>query len=808
MDRLSVRPRPSLPGRLSATSPIPPATSVGPGAVFPTVVEEPTTPTEDEGVGGGDRGGGGYATSHYLTASENGGEVRRASQLCRRRLPLLSTTADNNGGSNRSSLSFDSGISCLLSSGSTSASLSPPPVRRKDSANYQDDGLLDNNDSGNIRSVRDYGNTHGYETSDGGTTYSSRGYPHPPTSSGTYAGNYLSTNTPSPSPRSPNRGSFQRSFSSTVSGAAASSSSVVAASATHTPSPISPTMKHHRFSMLNSRRYSDNADTAPLSACSPTRTLFSPVNFSSCSSSHMTNSKSTPNSTKSSPGQRRSHSPTNCVSLALSNDSDTSPPNVSTPSSPSARGIGSPPVFRSSTRRMLPDPPTSRLGNGYARDSAPSRFLSCSTSPSTTSSSACSTSNGSGNYHRSSYASHHLSAGIERWQYTSPSDSFSDSGVHTRSTASDLSSSNHQQHLYTPSSDVATACGGGDSPCFARRHNWRRSGCLGNTASLDLDSDWRSHPATRESSHHLKEDSSSRTNASSSSLSTSASASYNHYYRPSRFGSVREGIPSSSPAHSSSHYYNGSGRDGAFSSAHQSHRVHFDASATDHYASTSPYVRQQQQQQQQQPQQQLQQHRSSFSARSDHHLSLVTEDMTSPSSSCPHVPPPVMSSMSTPPTPSPMMPSSTVRQLRATCSVQSHYSPSRGEVCTPELPSDAPSPITKASSSLDVPKLRDLKSHSFPPPWARQQSRGSTEEEEDTASDDDDGDDDRQSARSSSDGAAEQQQLESGSTQPAALASPPSHPSQSSSATVEDKRMRWIMHSQTISQSRYVVLVP
>ncbi len=96
----------------SRLSPIPNANASGGG--FPTLLEEPTTPT---GGGGGDFGGGG---------SRNG-DVQLGSCSSRRRKKLPLFPSSDIEVRSRSSRSFDSGISYLLSESASSPS--PPPHR-------------------------------------------------------------------------------------------------------------------------------------------------------------------------------------------------------------------------------------------------------------------------------------------------------------------------------------------------------------------------------------------------------------------------------------------------------------------------------------------------------------------------------------------------------------------------------------------------------------------------------------------------------------------------------------------------------
>ena len=85
-------------------SPIPPS------AHFPTVIEEPATPSREES--------GPFPDPLNYREAEGEGNLKH-----RRRLPYISTNMTKN----KSSRSFDSGISCLLSGGSGSPS---PPLDR------------------------------------------------------------------------------------------------------------------------------------------------------------------------------------------------------------------------------------------------------------------------------------------------------------------------------------------------------------------------------------------------------------------------------------------------------------------------------------------------------------------------------------------------------------------------------------------------------------------------------------------------------------------------------------------------------
>ena len=189
MDRLSVRSRLS-PSRLSPISP---------GNLFPTVLEEPATPTDE-----------------YVPPSDYGQYSRR--HLPRRRLPLLSSNAIAN-----SSRSFDSGISGLLSE--TMSSPSPPRLASTDmtsdlpSSPFSSLSVTDNQTSNN-------------------STYSS----------------YLTSTSSSPKRSPPRRPYFQRSSTICNSPSSLQTSSAV---------PSSPTFKQRPslFSSTGlTRRFSDNSD--------------------------------------------------------------------------------------------------------------------------------------------------------------------------------------------------------------------------------------------------------------------------------------------------------------------------------------------------------------------------------------------------------------------------------------------------------------------------------------------------------------------------------------------------------------------
>ncbi|TRY71128.1 hypothetical protein TCAL_17300 [Tigriopus californicus] len=327
MERLSVgRCNRLSPSRLS---PIPSGANI-----FPTVLEEPNSPSAEDNQKDfytcttSSSNGAGSGTS-FGSAYDQQSQPRRH----RRRLPLLSNTAAALSKS-KSSLSFDSGISCLLSeSGSPSPPLTVDPMETYTPGS----------------------NVSAYHTptSDIGSPIISRQHSY---SSSSYS-NYLSaTSSPCHSPgppKSPSRFQrFQRSMSTTAS---------------HIPPPVSPTLK--RPNVFNSRRFSDNPSTIdpPPFSFSPSRTL-SPI---SVSPQHISKSPSpsySNHSSKSSPvqGRRKSLSSHDSFDSGVYSRSTTSDSRKM--SSPGAIGRDtSPALMRHNSwrqrRAKLPEPPRQSLAS-------------------------------------------------------------------------------------------------------------------------------------------------------------------------------------------------------------------------------------------------------------------------------------------------------------------------------------------------------------------------------------------------------------------------------------------------------------
>ncbi len=386
-------------------SPIP--TTAAPTAnVFPTVLEEPLSPSDDPG--GGEHG-------IPMLPGDSPTEMPMVRKP-RRRLPCVNAAAT------RSSRSFDSGISHLLTT-SDQAGQPPPPGTGT--------GTGTGNPDQNISSTRQ------------STLVSS-------------ASNYLSAstppcNSPGPPPRSPNRllstasasPAFSRSLSNNgvikpppLSASSASCSSPSAIVNGGGP-PVSPTYKiHQRPGVFNSRRFSSsdhNENNGSMFNFSTSRTL-SPNNLSSY-----------PNSTKSSPVLRASPPVLTSSHSLPSNESDSSPPTVPSPTSPGPSPAS--PVLRVS-RRMLPEPPKRQVGG--SNGGIPLRSANGSVSGSTNPASG--------------------------WQSR---DSL-DSGVYSRSTTCDsAASTNYGGHSAPPpasrqSTDSPVLRSKSPPPQLAR-HSWRRT---------------------------------------------------------------------------------------------------------------------------------------------------------------------------------------------------------------------------------------------------------------------------------------------------------------------------------------------
>lgn len=483
MERLSVgRCNRLSPSRLS---PIPSGANI-----FPTVLEEPTSPSAEDNQKGfytctNSSNGAGAGTT-FGSAYDQQSQPRRH----RRRLPLLSNTAAALSKS-KSSLSFDSGISCLFSeSGSPSPPLNVDPMETYTPGS----------------------NVSAYHTptSDIGSPIISRQHSY---SSSSYS-NYLSaTSSPCHSPgppKSPNRFQrFQRSMSTTTS---------------HIPPPVSPTLK--RPNVFSSRRFSDNPsaiDSPPLSF-SPSRTL-SPISVSPQQISKSPSPSYSNHSSKSSPVQaREGTSPSSNLKPSYSfhsNDSDESPPNLPSPGSPtncrasvSHFERSSSPVFRS--RRLLPETPKVPQTRDYA--SSHRLLITASGNTTTTNNHSSNNSSSGGNNNnnnnnngrvgnctnpgsttgssssRSSFNSvlHKENIGIkEERKSLSSHDSF-DSGVYSRSTTSD------SRKMSSPG-----AIGRDSSPALMRHNSWRqrraklpeppRQSLANSTSGLDWKSEYRNN---------------------------------------------------------------------------------------------------------------------------------------------------------------------------------------------------------------------------------------------------------------------------------------------------------------------------
>ncbi|XP_059090270.1 uncharacterized protein LOC131886061 [Tigriopus californicus] len=477
MERLSVgRCNRLSPSRLS---PIPSGANI-----FPTVLEEPNSPSAEDNQKDfytcttSSSNGAGSGTS-FGSAYDQQSQPRRH----RRRLPLLSNTAAALSKS-KSSLSFDSGISCLLSeSGSPSPPLTVDPMETYTPGS----------------------NVSAYHTptSDIGSPIISRQHSY---SSSSYS-NYLSaTSSPCHSPgppKSPSRFQrFQRSMSTTAS---------------HIPPPVSPTLK--RPNVFNSRRFSDNPSTIdpPPFSFSPSRTL-SPI---SVSPQHISKSPSpsySNHSSKSSPVQgREGTSPSSNLKPSCSfhsNDSDESPPNLPSPGSPTNSKASvshlersSSPIFRS--RRLLPETPkvpqtrdyasSHRLlvtGSGSNNNVSTHNSSNCSSSSNNNGSiGSCanqsSTTPGSSNS-RSTFNSilHKENIGIKEGRKSLSSHDSFDSGVYSRSTTSD------SRKMSSPG-----AIGRDTSPALMRHNSWRqrraklpeppRQSLASSTSGLDWKSDYK-----------------------------------------------------------------------------------------------------------------------------------------------------------------------------------------------------------------------------------------------------------------------------------------------------------------------------
>ena len=316
-------------------SPIPPG-----GHQFPTVpeLEEPTTPSSEdtENMASTENMNYSVITNSPKTSEREGVGHRKQ----RRRLPYISSTTLTK---NRSSRSFDSGISNLLSD---SGSPSPPlPGEKEQEVHPCNQGEA-------IISHRS-----GYSTS------------------------YLSSQSPTSSPvpaRSPVTPSKRASFH------AYNRSSPAQLPKTPVP-PNSPSYKHTKPGFFSARRFSEQNSIGMETGSnfSTSRTL-SPISVSPSSNINKSPSPSYSSSSKSSPQLRGS--PVLRPSYSLhSNESSGSPPkspDMCSPLSPTS----SPPISRIS-RRMLPETPmkqsaskelpTSRIGTnsrivmGPVRDSNP-----------------------------------------------------------------------------------------------------------------------------------------------------------------------------------------------------------------------------------------------------------------------------------------------------------------------------------------------------------------------------------------------------------------------------------------------------
>ncbi len=681
----------------SRLSPIPPTS----GSVFPTVLEEPTTPTEDTAAAAASSAAAAAAAAaavgpaglHLLdqqthTASYNSSssvlEQQQRKQPLRRRLALSTAAAGGNVSSSRSSLSFDSGISCLLSErGSPS-----PPL----SLGVEHTGAIDP--------------------------------PYTVHQDAATASAYLSPSaSPGPTPRSPLRSvssSYQTAFQR-------SPLSTAVTNAGQPPPPISPTYKHQRLLAAARRFSSDNPvvdSTTTTSYSSPSRTL-SPIPKSPSPSSSQ--------STKSSPMQLPSS--TSSSSSVVLHESDTSPPNISTPSSPAAGGGGnggpSSPVYRS--RRMLPETPmpryvSSRIKQVYTPLSAERTMA---------------------------------------WQSLSSHDSL-DSGVYSRSTASSDSTNtalhrHHARNLSSPNSATQRVTSGDYSPpplslSLARRCGWRRS--LGarlpeatppfaasptafledweTTASSDLrrksfpNHDWEEH--RRQEDGEVNED-----DEIAIPVSSATERCYLRHSTRLVHGDSAAAVPSATLSSISFRHRS------HLQPHNHPHRVHFDPTAIDEdqYPSFSDCP---------------------FRPRHGYNYSSHSSSTTSPLSSRHHLP------------------------LRSALSAHHyHYEDGGAGASAPEEaganavgishPHYEASAAT-AVSSLEVPKLRDLKSHSFPPSWTRDSL------EEDSESD-------SKSGESAAEKEGENEEEESSDK----ILAPP----QCYKHAAIDRRRRWLLYAQTFS---------
>jgi len=319
--------------------------------------------------------------------------------------------------------------------------------------------------------------------------------------------------------------------------------------------------------------------------------------------------------------------------------------------------------------------------------------------------------------------------------------------------------------------------------------------------------------------------------------------SHNHYYRPSRYGSVREGVPVDVLQRQRDALVSDSCglRDRQVASGLVSHRVHFDPLGVG-VVEDDDFVRNVHVPSSDRS-------RARFYRRNYRLEDLegeATMSMPLHGSSVSHAP--LTASVSNPPTPSAFLSSAavaTAQHLRSVISSAQSYGKSRLLAQQPSVSSSSPPaeegdevamqtllgaggqglpPAPKPPTLiLEVPKLRDLKSHSFPPPWARESQDVDVEdrdEEDDVGEEDEEKYSDPQ-AEEEEDSDEEEDLEEDGRPLAGALHAGPLPADRAyceaptafypyadcadtalSAAEALNRRRRWILQSQTFSESR------
>jgi hypothetical protein len=581
--------------------------------------------------------------------------------------------------------------------------------------------------------------------------------------SGAYGANcYLSANSASSSPmKSPRRccGLLQRSMSTRT-------------------TPMSPSPSNGLT--LTPRRYSDEHPAKAVSFSSPTRALSPPLTTGKdwSARSGLATSPAYSTSPRSSPmlSHRRITSP-----LSSAADSDASPPEESSPSSPGGGGgshshpiTPSSPILRASSRRMLPETPTRGPGSRSVASMATITGSSGGAGafyPSRVSSSSSPSSSLTDSRHRHRVyvrgGGDLLGATGDRpnaaaWQSMSSHDSF-DSGFYSRSTTSDSRhlSSPTPPHRRLPSTSTSSAAEP-TSPLFTRRRSWRRSetlhtvadprgsngggGNYGRPSNEDMSTiglEWELTNAT-DSAEDVRRRSlpvyKSLLLEREPAASTSVRDPQVGFYRPSRYGSVREGVVA---AGGGGHRLPRSRETAELTSRKERlvagvalsgvHRVHFDPDLNDDDHGNARFDR----------------GMARRGYRRDYGETTEEEALKDDLQDKLHKP--LTTSISNPPTPSALLSSAaaaTASHLRSVISSAQSYGRTRLIGQQPTSSSSSSPPVAEDSYAgneagdrcnqqpliLEVPKLRDLKSHSFPPPWARDSIDREQEEEEADAS--------------------------------------------------------------------------